>query len=126
MCSSRVVFGTGSSSVSRRVMGVLGVVFCLLLTSSPMFSQGSSGRIMGTITDQSGGTVADATVTVLDTERGTPKILTTNDSGEYNAPTLVPSTYKIRAEAKGFKSVERSNILLEVGTEIRVDVVLQT
>jgi len=126
MCSSRVVVGTGSSSVSRKVLGVLGLVFCLLLTSSPMFAQGTFGRILGTVTDQSGGTVAGATVTVLDTERGTPKVLTTNESGEYNAPTLVPSTYKVRAESKGFKVTERAGILVEVGKEIRIDLVLQT
>jgi hypothetical protein len=34
----------------------------LLVPSSPLFSQGSAGRISGTITDQTGGTVGGATV----------------------------------------------------------------
>jgi hypothetical protein len=87
----------------------MGVVFCLLLTSSPMFSQGTAGRIMGTVTDKSGGTVAGATVTVLDTERGTSKVLTTNEAGEYNAPNMTPSADKVRVEAKGFSALERPN-----------------
>ena len=95
------------------------------LVSVPLFSQGNLGRITGTITDQSGGVIAGATVTVNDVERGVSRTLTTGDSGEYNAPNLLPGSYAVRAEAKGFKAVRRENILLEVGKEIRVDLALQ-
>src|SRR5216683_981410 len=107
-----------SIQASALILGVC--VVCV-----PLFSQGNQGRITGTITDQSGGVIAGATVTVKDVERGVSRTLTTGDSGEYNAPNLLPGTYAVRAEAKGFKVVERQNILLEVGKEIRVDVPLQ-
>src|SRR6202030_4280472 len=74
--------------------------------------------------DQSGGVVSGATVTVVDTDRGVTKSLVTNDAGEYSAPTLNPGTYKVRAEAKGFKTIERASIVLEVGKEVRVDLSL--
>src|SRR6266851_9287986 len=109
----------------RKAMQLLGGVMAVLLLCLPLFSQGSSGRILGTVTDQSGGVISGATVTVTDTERGVTKTLITNEPGEYNAPTLIPSTYKVRAEAKGFKTIERQNIVLEVGKEIRVDLSLQ-
>jgi hypothetical protein len=114
---SRVV---GLRKASQLLCGTIG----MLLLCLPLFSQGSSGRILGTVMDQSGGVVAGATVTVTDTERGVTKILTTNEPGEYNAPNLTPGTYKVRVEAKGFKAVERQNIVLEVGKEIRVDMTL--
>jgi hypothetical protein len=102
------------------------VMFGLLfLNSAPLFSQGSAGRILGTVTDQSGGAVAGAAVTITDTERGTSRNLITDDSGEYNAPSLTPSTYKVRAEAKGFKSIDRQNVILEVNGNVRVDLQLQ-
>jgi hypothetical protein len=101
----------------------LGIV--VFLVCVPLFSQGNQGRITGTITDQSGGVVAGATVTVKDVQRGVSRTLTTGDSGEYNAPNLLPGTYAVRGEAKGFKAVERQNILLEVGKEVRVDLSLQ-
>jgi carboxypeptidase family protein/TonB-dependent receptor-like protein len=101
------------------------VAIALSLVCVPVFSQGNLGRLTGTITDQSGGVIAGATVTVKDVERGVSRTLTTGDSGEYNAPNLLPGTYAVRAEAKGFKAVERQNILLEVGKEIRVDLPLQ-
>ncbi len=96
-----------------------------LLLCVPLFSQGNFGRILGAVTDQSGGVVAGATVTVVDTQRGVARTLKTDDAGEYNAPTLIPGTYMVRAEAKGFKTVERQNVVLEVGKEVRVDLTVQ-
>src|SRR5712691_5048729 len=109
----------------RKVLQLLGGTMAALLLCVPLFSQGSSGRIVGTVTDQSGGVISGATVSVVDTERGVTKILTSNDAGEYNAPSLLPGTYKVRVEIKGFKTIERQNVVLEVGREIRVDLSLQ-
>jgi hypothetical protein len=98
---------------------------CMLLVSLPMFAQGSAGRILGSVTDQSGGVLAGATVTVLDVQRGIPRTLITDQSGEYVAPSLLPGTYTVRAEFKGFKTVERQKIVLEVNQDIRVDLALE-
>lgn len=95
------------------------------LVSAPLFSQGSAGRISGTITDSTGGTVAGATVTVTDTQRGVTRTLTTDEAGAYLAPSLTPGTYTVKAESKGFKAVERQNVTIEVAQDIRVDLVLQ-
>jgi len=103
----------------------LGGAFAVLMLGLPAFSQGSTARILGTITDQSGGAVANATVSVIDTERGVTRTLTTDDAGEYNAPNLTPGAYTVRAEAKGFKTIERQNLVLEVAQEMKVDLALQ-
>jgi hypothetical protein len=108
-----------------KIVRVGAVCLSVFLLSVPLFSQGSTGRILGTITDQSGGAVAGAMVTITDTERGTSRTLTTDDSGEFNAPSLIPGTYKVRAEAKGFKAVDRQNVILEVNGNVRVDLKLQ-
>ncbi|HXP81973.1 MAG TPA: TonB-dependent receptor [Verrucomicrobiae bacterium] len=101
------------------------IVGLSLLSSAPLFAQGSSGRVVGTITDANGGAVTGATVTILDVDRGTSRALTTDDSGAFNAPNLLPGNYKVRAEFKGFKTTERQNIVLEVGQELRIDLALQ-
>jgi hypothetical protein len=77
------------------------------------------------VTDQSGGNVANATVTITDVARGVSQTLTTDSDGAYIAINLLPGTYTVRAEYKGFKAFERKNILLEVGKDVRVDAVLQ-
>jgi hypothetical protein len=109
----------------RRALQLLGCVLGVLLLSLPAFSQGSTGRILGTVVDQSGGTISGATVTVLDKDRGVSRTLITDDAGAYNAPNLTPGNYTVRAESKGFKVFERQNIVVEVAKELRIDATLQ-
>src|SRR5579863_7234160 len=104
---------------------LLATVFGASLLCLPAFSQGTQSRILGTITDQSGGVIPGATVTVTDVQRGIPRNLTTTQGGEYVAPSLLPGTYTVRAEARGFKVIEQANLLLEVGKDLRVDLTLQ-
>src|SRR3984893_3300214 len=101
------------------------VLLGTLLLCLSAFSQGNFGRILGIVTDQSGGVISGATVIVLDTQRGVSRTLTTDEAGVYNAPTLIPGTYTVRVEAKGFKKMERQNVVLEVGKEVRVDLTVQ-
>jgi Carboxypeptidase regulatory-like domain len=79
---------------ASRLFGfILGIfVFCL-----PLFSQTTTGRILGTVTDPSGAALPRATVTILDVQRGSTRTLSTDEAGVYLAPDLIPGTYKIRA-----------------------------
>jgi hypothetical protein len=106
-----------------RLTLLLTLLACLL--SLPAASQTTTGRILGTITDASGATVNDAVVTVTDVERGTVRTFTTESGGAYAALNLIPGLYKVRVEAKGFKTVERTGIQLEVASDALVDVALQ-
>ncbi len=97
-----------------------GLMICI-----PLHSQGNAGRILGAVADQSGGSIAGATVTILDTQRGLTRTLMTDAAGEYNAPNLLPGTYTVRANIAGFKTAEQRNVDLQVGKEVRVDLTLQ-
>ncbi|MBZ5697358.1 MAG: TonB-dependent receptor [Acidobacteriia bacterium] len=110
---------------ARNAIQLLGVCLGVLLLCLSAFSQANTGRISGSVTDESGGAIQGATVSVRDVDRGTTRILTTDDAGAYNAPNLVPGTYTVKAEYQGFKTVQRENIVLEVGKDIRVDLSLQ-
>ena len=103
---------------------LLPAITVLLLLAASAGAQTTSGRILGTLTDQSGAAVAGATVVVTDEQRGTSRTFTTDESGAFAVPELQPGTYKIHVEAKGFKSVERPNIQLEVATDVRADFIL--
>ena len=108
-----------------RLAVVLTALFAIALLGSPANPQGSTGRILGVVTDQSGGFVANAKVTITDVARGVSQNLATDTDGAYAAINLLPGTYTVRAEYKGFKTFERKNVLLEVGKDVRVDAVLQ-
>jgi hypothetical protein len=123
---SSIKGGMGMDSfMLRRSLWLLAVTMGVFLLCLPVFAQGTAGRILGTVTDQSGGVIAGATVTVTDVQRGIPRFLTTDQAGEYAAPSLLPGTYSVRGEAKGFKTVEHSGLLLEVGQNLRIDLTLQ-
>jgi hypothetical protein len=113
-------------SFSKNLCGLLpSIALLVLLTSSTAYPQGNVSRILGTVTDETGGSIAGATVTVIDVERGISRALTTDQAGEYVATSLLPGSYTVRGEAKGFKILERPNLLLEVGKDLRVDLTLQ-
>jgi len=119
----KVVPGCFTLAVLVRVFAVICVA---LLVSVATYPQGSTGRILGVVTDQSGGNVAGAVVTITDVARGISQTLTTDSDGAYVALNVQPGTYVVRAEYKGFKTFERKNILVEVGKDVRIDPVLQT
>lgn len=108
---------------SLKTVLIAALVGCLL--SLPLGAQTVSGRILGVVTDPTGATVSGATVTVTDVERGISRTFTTDSSGAYSAPNLQPGAYKVRVQAKGFKSVERTGILIEVASDAQIDLSLQ-
>jgi Carboxypeptidase regulatory-like domain len=122
--SARLIFPFRRLGVNAASQFFLGTLL-LLLGYISASAQANLGRIIGSITDQTGGAIAGATVTVLDVQRGISRTLTADAAGEYNAPNLTPGAYTVRAESKGFKTAERAGILLEVGKDVRVDLTLQ-
>jgi hypothetical protein len=113
--------GREATLATRMILFVL----ALTLMSLPAAAQSTAGRMLGSVTDQSGASVAGASVIVTDTERGTSRTVISDASGDYVAPDLAPGTYKIHVEAKGFKSAERPSVTIEVATDVRADFSLQ-
>ena len=67
------------------------IIFVAVL-SLPSMAQSTAGRTLGTVSDQSGAAVAGATVIVTDAERGTSRVLTTDDAGAYVAADLLKAS----------------------------------
>jgi hypothetical protein len=123
MRSQRTALSAGyEATLASRIVLLTSV---LILSGVLAQAQSTAGRVLGSVTDQSGASVAGATVVVTDTQRGTSRTLTTDASGDYVAPDLSPGTYKIHVEAKGFKSSERPSVTIEVATDVRADFSLQ-
>ncbi|WP_263366525.1 TonB-dependent receptor [Edaphobacter bradus] len=115
--------------IARTIQGVAATlvvpVFCVSLCVY-VSAQTNTGRILGAVTDPSGATVPGATVTITDVQRGTARSLTTTLAGEYVAPDLIPGMYKVRVEAKGFKSSERADVQVAVASDSQIDFALET
>ena len=104
---------------------LLSLALGIALFSLPASAQLNYGRIYGSVTDQTGGAVAGATVTVIDVDRGISRTLVADDTGQYSASSLLPGNYTVRAEFKGFKAAEHSGLTVAVGQDVQVDLSLQ-
>lgn len=114
----------GLSLLSTRV-AILKIAAAVIALSLAALGQTVNGRILGSVTDQSGAAVPGASVTITDVQRGVSRNLTTDADGDYVAPDLSPGTYKVHVESKGFRTVERINVPIEVGKDARIDFALQ-
>jgi len=94
--------------------------------STLLGAQTDTGRILGTVTDPLGASIARASIKVTDMQRGTERDLVTTDAGEYVAPNLSPGVYRVRVGAKGFKTEERNDIQVSVASDSQIDFKLQT
>ena len=95
-----------------------------MITASAVFAQRDLATITGTVTDASGGVVANAKVTV--TERATGQVyeLTTNSAGEFTRPALKPSNYDVTVTAAGFKKATQKDVILNAGERTGVNIAL--
>ena len=73
------------------------------------------------MTDKSGAAVPNATVTVTDEAKGTVVTATSNGSGDYSVPHLIPDVYDLKVTAEGFKGFEAKGIPVQADTAPRID-----
>lgn len=101
-------------------------VFVLIFAAvSFAFSQGTTSRITGTVTDTSGAAVAGATVTL--TNQGTRVSLTTttNDSGQYTFDLIQAGDYEVSVEREGFKKYVSTGNAVFVNQPATLDIALE-
>jgi hypothetical protein len=109
-----------------RVWCALTALLALFFLNTPSsLAQEISAGMTGRITDPTGAAVAGASVTAKDVNRGTVWPTTTNDEGIFAFPRVPTGTYELRIEAKGFKSLVRPGITLELDQRARLDLTLE-
>jgi len=93
----------------RKVRLFTSIFMLLACLATGLIAQDNSGNIGGTILDPSGATVANAKVTVTNTDRNqVVRIVTTDPTGSYSIPIIPVGTYAIKVEATGFKAEDRT------------------
>ena len=104
--------------------------FCLVAISMLLLALGAvaqvqNGQFTGVVTDPSGAAIPNAKVTVTNMGTSLSVTSTSNQNGVYVVKELPVGTYKITAEAKGFKTRTDTNLVLNAGTIQRVDFGMQ-
>jgi hypothetical protein len=102
-------------------MALLGLFVALV----PVKAQDARGTILGRVTDQSGAAMAGVQIEVVNTDTGVRATSTSNSSGDYILPYLLPGPYNITVEQQGFRRYTRNNIVIREGDRFSVDVPMQ-
>lgn len=93
----------------------------LVMVSLGAAAQVTTGSIIGTIHDQTGAAIPNATISVTDTGKGTTTSVKSNATGDYTVPFLIPGTYNVVVESPGFKRTVSNNVVLDIDQKARVD-----
>jgi len=110
--------------VPRRFSALL-FTLCLILTTS-VFVQGQStyGTVSGSVTDPSGAAISAAQVTLTNTGTSEKHTQTTSDQGTFSFVNLIQGVYRVDIEKAGFKHFGRTNVVVQVQLDTRVDAAL--
>jgi hypothetical protein len=100
-------------------------LFVVLGLCSPAFAQFDTASVVGTVRDNSGAVVGDATVTLTNVETGVTLTKTTDGQGNFEFFTVRIGTYVVTAEKQGFAVAVADNVNVAVGARQRVDLSMQ-
>ncbi|HKX30038.1 MAG TPA: TonB-dependent receptor [Blastocatellia bacterium] len=101
------------------------VLFFLCVLSVSLSAQTPSGEISGVASDATGSVVAGVRIALINLATNAVREAQTNDAGLYAFPALPPGIYTLRAEKAGFRTIERKNLELLVGSANRIDLALE-
>src|SRR5277367_3372528 len=93
---------------------LLALLFCLGAVAQP------TGTITGTVADESGAVVPNATVTIANKATGFTRSATTNAEGSFSATALPAGDYEVKAEVAGFRTLVRP-ATVQVGETTQVN-----
>jgi len=84
----------------------------MFVSAVSLQAQTATASLRGRVTDPSGGVLAQALVTITQTETGRTRAILTNRRGFYAAPALIAGPYRLEVEVDGFKKLreEVSNL----------------
>jgi hypothetical protein len=127
----KMIFTPSKHSLMRQIAGrgkgiaALCVLLVMMLLIKTSAAQAVSGTILGSVTDLTGATVANAKVTLVLTGQSLEHTSVSNMNGDFTQPNLPPGVYSVTVVAQGFKTETRANVPLATNSTVRVDVVLQ-
>jgi hypothetical protein len=106
-------------------MSIVRLAVCLVLSIGALFAQASAARVTARVIDPGGAAIPQAEVKIANVATGVETTGASSMNGLYVFPSLTPGPYELRVEASGFKRYTRSNLVLETGQVLTLDVVLE-
>ena len=107
-----------------RTPRLLVATLTLLLVPVSAYAQTATGQVSGFVTDQSGGQVTNAQVTLQNLATNLENKATTNARGGYLFPNVAPGPYALTVETTGFKTARIPEFTVGVNQTVEQNVVL--
>ncbi|HKR02257.1 MAG TPA: carboxypeptidase regulatory-like domain-containing protein, partial [Pyrinomonadaceae bacterium] len=108
--------------IKKVVTRGLGLALMLALSLSVSFAQQQqAGSLRGQVSDELGGALVGATVTVV-SQSGAEKSTVTNEDGNFVVNGLAPGAYTVRASATGFAPYEAADVQVTAGRSEPLDI----
>src|SRR4051794_29722995 len=105
---------------SATLLVVAVFVFAALTCGQTFF-----GSVVGTVTDQSGSAMPQATIVLTNINTADRRTAQTDESGSYQFINIPPGQYRVDVEKTGFRRFVREPITVEVQSSVRIDVPMQ-
>src|SRR5258708_274940 len=120
-------------SIAARRNGLalrIGAIVLALMVASGGLAGGARAQAVGAslsglVTDERGGAVPEAAVTIKNVGNGGVREVTSNSDGFYSAPNLLPGSYEVTVSAKGFQTLVQRGIVLTVGAQQALNLTLK-
>ncbi len=112
-------------SLRARWSAVCVFVAISLLTPTLLSAQGTSGRILGRVSDPTGAVLASVKVTLVNEATNVSREGKSNDGGDYSFVEVVPGTYTLQFELTGFKKNVQKGITVDVNQVVTLNSTLQ-
>ena len=107
---------TGLRFKSTCLLPIIALVAIVAISAT---AQTTSGSIYGTISDQGGSVIPNATVTVKNNATGETRTVVSNGAGNYLFPALQPGNYTVTAHEKGFQTETQNGVQLAVAQNVQ-------
>jgi hypothetical protein len=106
----------------RNHISICLAIVCVCFAAIPAVAQNAA--LVGTVRDAQQAVIPGAKVTLKNVDTAVETTTTTNETGNYEFPTVRPGSYTVRVELSGFRPFAQ-NITLAVQQRSRVDATLQ-
>lgn len=104
-----------TTTVSVKIILCVKLLFVSLWIGVPIFAQVSTANVIGLVQDSSAAAIADANVSLLNTQTGTENHSKTSGDGRFILPGVLPGAYMLRIERPGFATAQLNGINLNIG-----------
>ena len=94
------------------------------MSSVIVSAQGTTGKLIGTVSDASG-SVAGATVVITDNQTKRERTLTAGSDGSFSVSQIEFGTYTVKVTAAGFKTYTATDLKIDAGREYALNVKLE-